>query len=310
MAKKKKRARLRIIYNAPVTLTFSLAAVVVMVMEHCMPGFAGMFFTAPGRIGSEMGFDWTSVLDYSRLFTHVLGHQDWEHLLGNLSFILLLGPLLEERYGSAMLTVMIVITALVTGVLNVCFIPRPLLGASGIAFMMILLSSFTAISKHQIPLTFLLVLALYMGRELLVGLEAKNVSSLAHTTGGLCGSLFGFLTAHSPRKPRATKAESNTAAKNGANGGTASQDGGTRPSRAGSRGGGASPAARTNSTGTAPGASGASSVAAEKKALARGKPGNTGPGARARNPTTPPAEDKPFDIYAQEATILFGEDDG
>lgn len=289
MAKKKKRARLRVIYNAPVTLTFSIAMAVITTMEYFLPGFTGTFFTAPGRIGSEMGFDWTSGLDYFRLFTHALGHQDWEHLLGNLAFILLLGPLLEERYGSAMLTLMIVITALVTGVLNVCFIPRPLLGASGIAFMMILLSSFTAISKHQIPLTFLLVLALYMGRELLVGLQDKNVSSLAHIAGGLCGSLFGFLAAHSPRKSRTAKAESSGAAKIGA--------GGAR----------ASTAARTTSTGT--GADAANAVVADKKALARGNPSGTGRGARARKTPSSSVQDEPFDIYAQEATILFGDDE-
>lgn len=276
---KKRRAKLRVIYNAPVTLTFSIAAVVVMAMEHFMPGFAGLFFAAPGKIGSEVGFNWASGLDYFRLFTHVLGHQDWGHLLSNLSFVLLLGPLLEERYGSAMLTLMITITALVTGVLNVCFIPRTLMGASGIAFMMILLSSFTAISKHQIPLTFLLVLALYMGRELLVGLQDKNVSSLAHIAGGLCGSLFGFLTAHSPRKARTTKAE---------------------PS-----GGGASNAASPSSTGAGSGA--ASSVAAERKAPARGKSGGTGRGSGKTAPSS--VRDAPFDIYAQEATILFGEDE-
>lgn len=287
MAKKKKRARLRIMYNAPVTLTFSLATVAVMVLEHFMPGFTEWLFTAPGKIGSEVGFDWTNVGDYFRLFTHVLGHQDWEHLLGNLSFILLLGPLLEERYGSVMLTVMIVITDLVTGVLNVCFISRPLLGASGIAFMMILLSSFTAISKHQIPLTFLLVLALYMGRELLVVSQEANVSSLAHTAGGVCGSLFGFLTAHSPRNARSTKAGSNTVAKNGATGGTASQDGGAPSSRVGST----------------------SSGARKKNASVRGQSDGAGRTAGAKEPASSPAEDEPFDIYAQEATILFGEDE-
>lgn len=282
---KKKRAKLRVIYNAPVTLTFSIAAVVVMVMEHFMPGFAGMFFTAPGKIGSEVGFNWNGVLDYFRLFTHVLGHQDWGHLLSNLSFILLLGPLLEERYGSAMLTLMITITALVTGVLNVCFIPRTLMGASGISFMMILLSSFTAISKHQIPLTFLLVLALYMGRELLVGLQDKNVSSLAHIAGGLCGSLFGFLTAHSPRKARTTRTESSVSAKTGANGGAASNT------------------ARTNSTGT----SSSATSATTGKISARGKSGGTGRGSGKTVPSS--VNDAPFDIYAQEATILFGEDE-
>ena len=125
--------------------------------QFALNGLIDTFFTVPGKIGSEMAFTVSNPLDYVRLFTHVLGHGDWNHLLGNLSFILLLGPLLEERYGSPMLVLMISTTALVTGVVNVCFFARPMVRASGIAFMMILLSSFTAISKHQIPLTFLLL---------------------------------------------------------------------------------------------------------------------------------------------------------
>lgn len=207
----KKRRRLGVSYNAPVTLTFSLAAVAILAADKILvPGLVQALFTVPGRIGSQAAFDWTSALDYARLFLHVLGHQDWGHLLSNLSFVLLLGPLLEERYGGAMLTLMIAVTALVTGVLNVCFVPRPMLGSSGVAFMMILLSSFTAISRHQIPLTFLLVLVLYMGRELAAGLQDQGASSLAHIAGGLCGSLFGFLAAHSPRGAGTRKSDSKT----------------------------------------------------------------------------------------------------
>ena len=39
-------------------------------------------------------------MTYVRLFTHVLGHVDWEHFIGNMMYILLLGPMLEEKYGS------------------------------------------------------------------------------------------------------------------------------------------------------------------------------------------------------------------
>ncbi len=250
----KKRAGLRISYNAPVTLTFSIWAVVLLAANQLLlPGLIGAFFTAPGRTGAEMTFDLTNALDYIRLFTHVLGHQDWSHLLGNISFILLLGPLLEERYGSAMLTLMIVITALVTGVLNVCFIPRPMLGASGVAFMMILLSSFTAISKHQIPLTFLLVLVLFMGRELATGFQDKDVASLAHIVGGLCGSLFGFLTAHSPRNARTRKTDPR---------------------------------------------------------LVPDSPASTRSGSPSKAALRQPKHSDSFDIYDQEATILFGDEKG
>ena len=163
------------------------------------------FFTAPGAIGSEYAFNWKNPLDYLRLFSHVLGHKTWAHLLGNLSFILLLGPLLEERYGSTMLMLMMATTAMVTGVLNAAFIPRGMLGASGVAFMMILLSSFTAISKNQIPLTFIFVLVLFLGQEIMTSFGNKDIAVLAHVAGGLCGSLFGFLNAYKPPKSSSAK---------------------------------------------------------------------------------------------------------
>lgn len=201
MATKRKKKSLQISYNAPVTLTFSIVTVVILLFDQFV--FTGMidsFFTAPGAIGSEYAFKWKNPLDYLRLFSHVLGHKTWAHLLGNLSFILLLGPLLEERYGSKMLMLMIATTAMVTGVLNAAFIPRGMLGASGVAFMMILLSSFTAISKNQIPLTFIFVLVLFLGQEIMTSFGNKDIAVLAHVAGGLCGSLFGFLNAYKPPK--------------------------------------------------------------------------------------------------------------
>jgi len=59
--------------------------------------------------------------------------------------------------------------------------------------MMILLSSFTNFSKGEIPLTFILVLILYMGVQILESLRADNISQFAHIVGGLCGSFFGFV---------------------------------------------------------------------------------------------------------------------
>jgi len=198
---KKNGSHFRITYNAPVTLTFSFIAAAVLLLDikvfhhHLIPGI----FVAPGCQGSVFAFNWKSPLDYIRLFTHVLGHADWTHLLSNLSFILLLGPLLEERYGSGLLALMMSVTALVTGVINACFIVSPLMGASGIAFMMILLASFTTISQNEIPLSFLLILALYLGREFFSPAHDPNIATFAHVAGGICGSLFGFLAAPARR---------------------------------------------------------------------------------------------------------------
>jgi membrane associated rhomboid family serine protease len=137
--------------------------------------------------------------NWLRLFTHVAGHANWSHLISNFTFILLLGPILEESYGSLALFLMILITALVTGALNVLFFPSNLLGASGVVFMMIVLSSFTNFRAGEIPLTFILILVLYLGREIassfdLTGLWGNHISEFAHIAGGFCGSLFGFFS--------------------------------------------------------------------------------------------------------------------
>lgn len=130
---------------------------------------------------------------YLRLFGHVLGHVDWEHFVNNFLIILLVGPMLEMKYGSKNMVQMIVITAFVTGILNVIFFDTALLGASGIAFMLIILSSFVNIKKGSIPLTLLLVASLYIGREVVAGLTTNdNISQFAHIAGGICGGVFGF----------------------------------------------------------------------------------------------------------------------
>jgi membrane associated rhomboid family serine protease len=148
------------------------------------------WFMVPGRGHFSAG----NLRSWVTLFTHVMGHANWSHLINNFTLILLIGPMLEENYGSGELLIMIIITALVTGILNVLLFQSFLLGASGVVFMMILLSSFTNFSKGEIPLTFILVLILYMGVQVFSSFNSSdnNISHFAHIIGGLCGSFFGF----------------------------------------------------------------------------------------------------------------------
>lgn len=193
------KKRWHITYNAPVTLTFALFCALILLTDSLLHHqLIPALFTAPGA-----PFDYHSPLNFLRLLTHVFGHADWNHLLGNLAFILLLGPLMEERYGSPMLALMMTATALVTGVINACLIPAGLLGASGIVFMLIVLASLSTIEKGEIPISFIFIIAIYLGRELGGGAKAANVATVAHIVGGLCGSLFGFMIA--PKKRAAKK---------------------------------------------------------------------------------------------------------
>jgi membrane associated rhomboid family serine protease len=133
-----------------------------------------------------------NVLDYFRLFSHVIGHGDAQHLVNNFVFILLLGPILEEKYGSRALLYMIMLTAFITGVLNIILFDTGLMGASGIVFMMILLSSIVNVRSGHIPLTFILVVVVFIGQELLNIFNDDKISQFAHIAGGICGAVFGF----------------------------------------------------------------------------------------------------------------------
>jgi len=182
---------MRLKYNAPVVLSFSITCVFILfITQLFFPRLIVDWFMVHGR----NSFDPAAINHLVSILTHTLGHVSWAHLTGNIMLILVIGPLLEENYGTPWLLLMILITAAVTGILNIIFFNSTLLGASGVVFMMILLSSFTNFSKGEIPLTFILVLFLFIGQEILKTLspESSNISHFAHIIGGFCGSFFGF----------------------------------------------------------------------------------------------------------------------
>jgi len=136
----------------------------------------------------------TDPLTYARAFLHVLGHSGWAHYSGNIMLMLVIGPQLEERYGSRSLLSAIAMTALITGLAQCLIFPgTAVMGASGIVFMMILLSSMGGMGSRGIPLTAILVAIFYLGSELVTALTVRdNISQLSHIIGGLCGAGIGF----------------------------------------------------------------------------------------------------------------------
>jgi rhomboid protease GluP len=177
----------RVRYNAPVVLSYTLLAIGVLMAGMLTGGrVTGQWFT----VYPPMEF--ASPASWFRLVSHAAGHANWSHLAGNFVFILLLGPVLEEKYGSLNLFEMILITAAVTGLISIMVFSQGLLGASGVVFMFIVLSSFVNVRQGEIPLTFILVVVLFLGKEVIDGAQADNVSQLAHIIGGLCGAAFGY----------------------------------------------------------------------------------------------------------------------
>ena len=183
-------------FNAPVILTFALLSLLALLLGNWTNGATTYQYFSVYRASLS------DPLTYVRFFGHVLGHADYEHYMSNMLLILLVGPGLEEKYGSGTMVWTIALTALITGLVHFVFFPNTvLLGASGVVFMMIVLNSFTEMRRGGIPLTMLLVVALYLGNEVVDGLsESDNISQMTHIVGGLCGIVFGFSLARAKKR--------------------------------------------------------------------------------------------------------------
>ncbi len=176
---------MKIKYNAPVILTYSILS--ICVLTFWSSGLLAKYFSSPAHVA------FLNPYFYLRLISYIAGHGGWPHLIGNLMIILLVGPLLEEKYGSGKLLEMILITAVVTGLLNAFLFSTSLIGGSGIAFMLILLSSFSNIKSKEIPLTFIIIAILFIGSEVASTLKIDRISQFSHLAGGFIGAGYGFI---------------------------------------------------------------------------------------------------------------------
>lgn len=183
------KKKFKIVLNAPATLTFVVLCLIVTLVGVATGGYTTRVAFTIARTSFK------DPMMYLRLFTHVLGHADMSHFLGNASFLLLLGPLLEDKYGSRVIVEVVLITAVVTGLIMILLFPSTgLCGASGVVFAFILLSSCAGFRDREIPITFILVAVIYLGQQIITGItQNDNVSQLAHIIGGIVGTIIGYL---------------------------------------------------------------------------------------------------------------------
>ena len=192
------KKKLRLSFNAPAVLGFVGLCVIVQIISLLTKGQSNRTLFSVYRASMA------DPLTYVRLFTHVLGHAGWDHLLGNMMYILILGPMIEEKYGTGTTVFIIAVTALVIGIINMVFVPGVmLLGASGVVFAFILISSITIREDNTIPVTFILVAVMYLGQQIYQGLFTRdNISQMAHIVGGAVGSVMGFLLSRKKKPDR------------------------------------------------------------------------------------------------------------
>lgn len=186
---KKNKVKIKVSFNSPIVVGFAILCFVTLILNVITNGASN------NLVFSVYRSPLTNPLTYIRFFGHVAGHADWQHFMGNMTLLLVVGPLLEEKYGSQNILFVMLVTALITGLVHFIFFPGvQLLGASGIVFAFILLSPFTGTKEGTIPITLILVAVIYIGEQIYSGIFVKdNVANLTHIIGGIVGAAMGFI---------------------------------------------------------------------------------------------------------------------
>lgn len=205
----KKKFKFNFVFDAPVTIVFCLISVILFAFDTFV--FKGTLneriLSSPTTISGTLPFMISKPASYFRLILYAFSASNFILLLSNLLFLLMLGPAMEERYGSVVIGIMTGVSVLFSGVLNACFCETSLRGCMPVIFMMIFLNSFMSFSKKKIPVSFILIFILYTAKETAGKKLSETVGLIICISGGLCGSLFAFLT--SP-KTRAEKKSAKT----------------------------------------------------------------------------------------------------
>ena len=180
--------------DAPFSLTFSLCCLLVHLLS-CI--FGASFTTFYFGIPSLSIFNFLSPLSYFRMISQIFGHSNWQHLSGNLVYILLVGPSCEREFGCYKICIIVLLTAISSSLSHLFFGPRDSiqLGASGVVFMFILLNSLIETKTNRIPLTFVCQVGIWCSHEVIsnfMSQEGGGISHLAHLSGALVGTLSGY----------------------------------------------------------------------------------------------------------------------
>ena len=114
---------MRVTVNAPFSILFSIAAIALYFLFQADG-------TIPRMLILQGEFDFSNWQWYISLIGYTMAHGSIEHLIGNISIILLVGPFVEKRWGTKRTAIMAGLTALLTALVHIIFWDHRLIGAS------------------------------------------------------------------------------------------------------------------------------------------------------------------------------------
>lgn len=190
------KSKIKVTFDPAIFLFFSIITILVYIFGKNLPKLElTSLFTSPTGPKGPFPFVIKDPFSWCRLVLYVFGSKsmhEWILLIVLLKLI----PDQETNYGTLLLSIMIFLSIIFTGVLCACFGTTSLMGCSPIIFLLFILELMSGFKKKTLSISSVISLAFFIIFFLFMndGPKANLIPLFSCFAGGLCGSLVSFLT--------------------------------------------------------------------------------------------------------------------
>ena len=131
-------------YNSKVIISYLILSLIACFLNFITRGKTNKYFFSSYRSSP------LNPLTYIRMITHSIGHINLDHLISNFLYILLVGPMIEEKYGSINLLIMLIITSIVIAIEHYLSMPSEYSLSKASCFMTIVNTLKNKIIQHVV----------------------------------------------------------------------------------------------------------------------------------------------------------------
>ncbi len=169
------------------------------------PAFA-VYFSAPSCPGTKTAFNYQNPVEYLRFFLHIFGSQNFTDACVTFLILLLLGINVEQQFGSIFTLIMVLVSTIVTAVINTCFIKTPCSGLECIVWCIFLITAFPPENRKNLSVPVLFALTILAIKDINLIIHEKDFTLVSQMLGGFAGSLVS-LAVSAPKKRSKKTAE-------------------------------------------------------------------------------------------------------
>jgi len=187
-------------------IIFALITVTVYLINRYVPSLKlNTIFTTPTSVKGNLPFSFKDPLSWIRVFLYVFGTRNLS-LWILLAAVKLLLPEQETNFGTGLISIMILLTVIFSGVLFACFTTTSFAGCEPVVFLLIILDFISFFKKKTLNLSSVLaaVFVCVFFFTSFASVKEALIPFFVCFAGGLCGSLVSFITMKKPAAKKKT----------------------------------------------------------------------------------------------------------